>query len=491
MKIPFYLSVFFLALIHLALLSCATVTFDVEHPPLVDLRGVNSITVIPLEWNSSFYDAYLANRVTDALLSGLKRGNINIVDPYSLESVYLRNYSKYADVYIFGKIVNVRVYDNIQRREDRTWSDPRIITTTTRTVLVDIEYTYCLSVNNRNLGHFYKTASASKIVEQTRRASEGPPPAAPSVPRQAGRGNAQRNAQRDAQRDAQRNFQRDAPRDSTRVRNPRDEWTNSIAVSAASEFSGTMDDELGPWITTEKRRVRGRTSGDPDTADAKTLVKQGRYNLALEKFTAVYQKTGSVFSGYNTAVLLAANNRFTEALALLQKIDRTINEAGEKSPYYLKNEISKMTDYINGLKILESTRAIPSAVVNVPAPPKTPAAPVTYRTVDVTDDGGRLLTQTTYNNRNETVSVKKYAWQGERITSVTTTEGSNIKKTEYEYNASGGKTAQRDYNNGILERQVITQGNREIEEIYLNGSVALRAVWENGVKISEERIPAG
>jgi len=469
-------ALFFLMSIQLVLLSCATVTFNVDHPPLIDLRGINSITVVPFEWNSSREDSYLASLVTSALLSGIKRGNINIVDPYSLENAFTRNYSRYADIYILGRITDVRVYDDVQRRDDSRLNDARIITITTRTVYVDIEYTYYRSVNNRVLGYFKKTANRSEFIERTRysnerREQQGLPQ---SVPRQTGRGNVERNVPRS---------------NAQRVRERRDAWTNSIAASAALEFSETMNNELGLWTTTEKRSIRGSASGDPQTAEAKRLIRQGQYNLALDMFASVYERTGNVFDGYNTAVLFAANNRFAEALALLQKIDRTITESGKKSPYYIKSEIVKMTGYINGLKILESAQAVPSVQANVTVLNESPTAPLTYHTENVTDERGRILTQTTYNNKGETVSVIKNTWTGERLASVTTTEGSIIKKTEYEYNASGGRTAQRDYNNGVLERQIITQGTREVEELYLNGVIVLRAVWENGVKISEERNP--
>ena len=457
-------TLFFLTLIQLVLISCATVTFNVDHPPLVDLRGVNSITVIPLEWDSGREDAYLASCVTNALLSGLRRGNINIVDPYSLENVHTRNYSRYADVYILGRITGVRAYDDVQTREDRRRSETRIITTTTRTVYVDIEYTYYRSVNNQVLGRFNKTANSSGINEQTRRVNE-----------------------RWDMRNTPRNAGRNSPRN---IRQRRDAWTDSIAAAAILGFSGTMDNELGPWTTMERRNIRGSTSSDPDAPEAKRLIRQGQYSSALDIYTALYERDGDVLAGYNTAVLLAANNRFTEALALLQKIDRTITASGGKSPSYIKTEITRMTGYINGFKILERERTAPSAQGSVSVPEERRPAPPTYRTVNVTDDGGRILTQTVYNNRDEAVSVTEYTWTGERLASVTKTEGSSVKKTEYEYNASGDRIAQRDYNNGALERQILTQGNREVEELYLNGRIAIRAVWENGFKISEERLPA-
>jgi hypothetical protein len=43
-----------------------------------------------------------------------------------------------------------------------------------------------------------------------------------------------------------------------------------------------------------------------------------------------------------------------------------------------------------------------------------------------------------------------------------------------------------------LERTVRRDGEQEIEELYMNGEVALRAVWIEGRKVSEEPVrPAG
>jgi hypothetical protein len=118
----------------------------------------------------------------------------------------------------------------------------------------------------------------------------------------------------------------------------------------------------------ERRNIRGSTSGDPQAAEAKRLIRQGQYSSALDIYSALYERDGDVFAGYNTAVLLAANNRFTEALALLQKIDRTITASGGKSPSYIKTEITRMTGYINGFKILERERTVPSAQGSVSVP---------------------------------------------------------------------------------------------------------------------------
>jgi YD repeat-containing protein len=111
-----------------------------------------------------------------------------------------------------------------------------------------------------------------------------------------------------------------------------------------------------------------------------------------------------------------------------------------------------------------------------------------YRIVFDTDTKGRILTQTMYDDEDGGVWVIQNNWTGDRIASILRKEGDDEKLTEYEYNGAGDRIAQRDINNGVLERQVITDGAKETEELFMNGVVVLRAFYENGRKISEERI---
>jgi len=111
-----------------------------------------------------------------------------------------------------------------------------------------------------------------------------------------------------------------------------------------------------------------------------------------------------------------------------------------------------------------------------------------FRILYDTDSRGRILTQTLVNNKDETVWVIKNTWSGDRIVTMVKTEGEDEKITEYEYNDAMDRVVQRDLHNGVLERVVYIEGEKETEELYLDGILALRAYWEDGKKISEERI---
>ena len=111
-----------------------------------------------------------------------------------------------------------------------------------------------------------------------------------------------------------------------------------------------------------------------------------------------------------------------------------------------------------------------------------------YRIVYDTDERGRIITQTMFDNKNKEVWVIRNTWIGDRIVSILKIENGDERLTEYEYDSAGERTAQRDMRNGVLERQVLTNGNKETEELFMNGVVILRAFWEDGRKISEERV---
>jgi len=110
------------------------------------------------------------------------------------------------------------------------------------------------------------------------------------------------------------------------------------------------------------------------------------------------------------------------------------------------------------------------------------------RIVYETDERGRILSETFYNENEEIVWIVRNTWANNRIVFSVKIEDDTELLAEYEYDSGGNKTLERNYKNGIIERVVSVEGNTEIEELYLNNAVVLRAVWEDGRKISETRM---
>jgi len=324
--------------------------FDVKHPPLVDLRNVNTITVIPLEWDKTGRYGHLAERVTFALTQGVKLGKINFVDPDKLRFIPEQNYSQHVDVYITGRIINAGSYRNTETREELYNHATVTKLIETRTAFISIEYSYVRSVNREVLGTFKKSGTSRSVSEELIGPNTGRRGRFPNDPYQ---GHDQGQGNRQGQRPGQRQGQRHGYRQGNR-HGQRGSQTDSLMTTAISKFSSTMSHEIAPWTTTEKRSIRRVSGNNPQVSEAGKLIRQKNYVEALNVYKDIYQKDGGVFAGYNTAVLLQANNEFTGALGLLKDLNSGITKSGKNSPAFIKKEIKRMEGYIKGFVILES-----------------------------------------------------------------------------------------------------------------------------------------
>lgn len=111
-----------------------------------------------------------------------------------------------------------------------------------------------------------------------------------------------------------------------------------------------------------------------------------------------------------------------------------------------------------------------------------------YQVVYTTDERGRILTEITQDAEGTVLREIHNTWAGDRLASVDWKTGEEERRIEYAYDSAGDRILERNYTNGVLERLVRRDQGRETEELYMNGKVILRAIWEDGRKISEERI---
>jgi hypothetical protein len=104
------------------------------------------------------------------------------------------------------------------------------------------------------------------------------------------------------------------------------------------------------------------------------------------------------------------------------------------------------------------------------------------------DSRGRVLSEITKNKEGKTIGELKNTWSDNRLMTALWKSGDDERRIEFEYDKDGKPLVERNFRKGVLERVVKTEEDNEIEEIYMNGILILRAYWENGLKISEERI---
>jgi len=107
------------------------------------------------------------------------------------------------------------------------------------------------------------------------------------------------------------------------------------------------------------------------------------------------------------------------------------------------------------------------------------------------DNRGRILSEISKNEEGKTVGELRNEWSGDRLQSVVWKSGDDDRRIEFEYDRNKKPLVERNFRKGVLERIVTTDGDNEVEEIFMNGVLILRAYWENGLKISEERVSSG
>ena len=105
------------------------------------------------------------------------------------------------------------------------------------------------------------------------------------------------------------------------------------------------------------------------------------------------------------------------------------------------------------------------------------------------DSRGRILTEVWYNEDDEVLGEFVNTWSADRLMSVLWTSPHDERLVEYEYDNAGNRIMENNFRRGILERRVTYMENREVEDLYMNGIVILRAIWEDGIMVSEERMP--
>jgi hypothetical protein len=116
--------------------------------------------------------------------------------------------------------------------------------------------------------------------------------------------------------------------------------------------------------------------------------------------------------------------------------------------------------------------------------PSEPTAQVTY----TLDNKQRVLTETRRDEEGNLIEELTNTWKNDKIEKITRKYFDDERVVSFSYNSKGDRVSEQDYRNEMLERTVTIDGAREIEELYFGGKPVLRAVWEDGKKISEERI---
>lgn len=194
--------------------------------------------------------------------------------------------------------------------------------------------------------------------------------------------------------------------------------------------------------------------------------------LQWEEEKNEYIESYADFLRYNRSLFLRSVERVFYS-------DRQLSLTEEPLIFSFPRRIEEMSDPSN--LIAEKFNSYPEFFGEV-------TVSVNNKIVYMTDERSRVVSQSLYDDDGSVVWVIENTWLNDRIISTSKTEGGITSLAQFEYDASGDRILERNFKNGVLERVVTSYGKTDIEELYFNGIVILRAVWENGRKISETRV---
>ena len=311
-----YYKYFLILLIQIIFLSCATrVEIRTLHPPLVDIRKMETITVKPLEWrdNDEFnlYANLFARDLTKILISNVRTSRIlQFVDPSILKNIERTMWWQFVDVYIESEIINV----SITREVEEVKMDEKLREYTTVTAAVNIIYRYVSAIDGKIMASFNRTYHASQKFDNSKRMTAIRVAALLITGQTASR---------------------------------------RLVIRALQNISSDIYNEINSFTTTERRNILQSTSGEPRFREAEKLIRQKKYNDALILYRRLHEETGSIVACYDMALLLQATGQFTEALSLLEDLEERIAEKGMEPPTFIIEEIKRLNSIIYRLIVLE------------------------------------------------------------------------------------------------------------------------------------------
>ncbi|MHB9295171.1 hypothetical protein PilKf_00912 [Pillotina sp. SPG140] len=153
-------------------------------------------------------------------------------------------------------------------------------------------------------------------------------------------------------------------------------------------------------------------------------------------------------------------------------------------------------------------RVYPAAVdstliIKFPPPPRTPlngtyaldspfltevrSGHADAQVVHTVDTEGRVVKEQ-HTAQDGSTEEWETLWEGDNIKSVRYTTATEERRIDYVYDSEGNRIEEWNYRNGILERTVKKQDDQEVEELYIQGKVVLRAYWKGSLKVREERV---
>jgi hypothetical protein len=260
---------FFLAVVVIAglmLNGCATkVQIPMSHPPIVDMHGIRKITVLPINRY-----APISGTITQAMKDLIVQTNFyTLIDSSSLNGYSRNEWSTIVDAYIETRVGEISSSDT---REPYKTTDAKGNSITRiryiRTVKLQFAYQFVKTSNNQ----IFKVSDISGSTS-------------------------------------------DSNSDRASLDSPQ-----TLAHEIIYSQLKNIQREIAPWQSIEKVAIQKDPTKDKRLKNAQQLVKDKRYQQALEIYIYVYEGNENLIAGYNAALLMQALGKLEDAINLLEKI---------------------------------------------------------------------------------------------------------------------------------------------------------------------------
>jgi len=293
--------------------SCAsapTIKTQVVHPPLADMSGIKTITVVPLElryapdstgkklvnvlW-SALGASYSQDKFTTAqfltseFVRYIQAANLYTVVPYT--DKLLTSVPVQVDAFLTGEITDLTVSDDSSWVKEKRNGIETKVTYYTRSVRLEVSYSIVRAKDNVILfqDKRYYTQKSDKTEYKL---------ALPAV--------------------------------------------QTLSVVAATKIVATIGRVIAPWTSFETYELEKDKLKDPRMETAQGFVENSMFDRALTTYADIYNTTGNPAAGYNAAILLDITGDTKQAIKVLEGL---LNNTTDSN---LKNKIIKQMARMQG-----------------------------------------------------------------------------------------------------------------------------------------------
>jgi hypothetical protein len=297
-------------LIFILFFSCTinttTVRINTNNPPLVDMRNVERITVIPFE---SMDNKILEKTVSDEIFQILTRTIRNSKKYTYVDYLSPRDYDN-GDVYIKGNIITISV--EAEHKMPETVSNEKTKISSSYVINIIFEYSYVRAIDDKVLATIRKdietietdTIKMNSILDVANAIVSGPA-------------------------------------------------IIKIIKRLVSNELRYMVREIEPWSSNDVRYLQNSTNRYQEEKTAKEYIKKRNYSEALEVYKDLFERTGSITAAYNTAILMEVQKNYIEAFELLTTLINNMEDKNMKIPKFIETEISRLEKLITDSQYIE------------------------------------------------------------------------------------------------------------------------------------------